>query len=239
MIVRLSDLTMPRPFSSAGPFQIYIGNLTEETTVNDIKPLFEKYGKVVECVVLQNYGFVHMKSEVAGRKCIQNLNGLLVNGQAILCEVARNFIGNLAESTKATQVRTLFKKYGHVVVCDIIRNYGFVYLDTSGDVIGAIKELNGMLVDGEPMIVKRTSDVQQRPSILELMKCYRCRRRHWTLECPKSAELHLRDRMMGGSGVCDVALYVITSFTINYIFLKLLKGGFTDNFGWLVWFSSI
>lgn len=45
-------------FSSVGTFKIFIGNLSDKSTNSDIKPLFEKYGKVVECDVVKNYGFV-------------------------------------------------------------------------------------------------------------------------------------------------------------------------------------
>lgn len=44
--------------SSVRTFKIFIGNLSEKTTANDIRPLFEKYGKVVECDVMKNFGFV-------------------------------------------------------------------------------------------------------------------------------------------------------------------------------------
>ena len=53
-------------FSSVGTFKIFIGNLADKTTTADIKPLFEKYGKVVECDVVKNYGFV-----VSGICCIK------------------------------------------------------------------------------------------------------------------------------------------------------------------------
>jgi RNA-binding protein 4 len=45
-------------FSSVGTFKIFIGNLADMTTITDIKPLFEAHGKVVECDVVKNYGFV-------------------------------------------------------------------------------------------------------------------------------------------------------------------------------------
>lgn len=46
------------PVSSVGTFKIFVGNLSDSTKTPDIKPLFEKYGKVVECDVVKNYGFV-------------------------------------------------------------------------------------------------------------------------------------------------------------------------------------
>lgn len=78
-----------------------------------------------------------MEEEEAGREAIKNLNNSLVNGTAIKVEAATSrkgpntptvkiFIGNLPDGSKAADVRALFGKYGTVVECDIIRNYGFV-----------------------------------------------------------------------------------------------------------------
>ena len=38
--------------------KIFLGNLSSDTTSDKIRPLFEKYGQVVECDVLKNFGFV-------------------------------------------------------------------------------------------------------------------------------------------------------------------------------------
>ena len=38
--------------------KIFIGNLSGDTEADDVRVLFEKYGTVVECDVLKNYGFV-------------------------------------------------------------------------------------------------------------------------------------------------------------------------------------
>ncbi|KAJ8946874.1 hypothetical protein NQ318_006784 [Aromia moschata] len=198
-------------FSSAGTFKIFIGNLAEKTAVTELRPLFEKYGKVVECDVVKNYGFVHMENESEGREAIQNLNGHMLNGQPMKCEAAKSrkapqtpttkiFVGNLTDNTKAPQIRELFKKFGTVVECDIVRNYGFVHLESSGDVNEAIKELNGTMVDGQPMKVQvSTSRVRQRPGMGDPEQCYRCGRGgHWSKECPKGmGPDRFRDRMFG------------------------------------------
>ncbi|XP_075238299.1 RNA-binding protein lark isoform X2 [Lycorma delicatula] len=200
-------------FSSVGTFKIFVGNLVDKTTSADIRPLFEKYGKVVECDVVKNYGFVHMENEESGRDAIQNLNGYLVNGTAMKVEAATSrkgpqtattklFVGNLSDNIKAPQVRALFSKYGTVVECDIVRNYGFVHIDTN-DVNNCIKELNGFVVDGEPIKVQvSTSRVRQRPGMGDPEQCYRCGRGgHWSRECPKTGmggpDRGFRDRMFG------------------------------------------
>ena len=40
------------------PVKIFIGNLSSDTTGDDLRPLFERYGRVSECDVIRNYGFV-------------------------------------------------------------------------------------------------------------------------------------------------------------------------------------
>ncbi|XP_052123842.1 RNA-binding protein lark isoform X2 [Frankliniella occidentalis] len=184
--------------SSAGTFKLFVGNLADKTTAAELRPLFEKYGKVVECDVVKNYGFVHMEKEEHGRDAISNLNGFMVDDSAIKVEAATSrkgphtatvkiFVGNLTDNTKAPEVRELFAKFGTVVECDIVRNYGFVHMDSTDNVAEAVRELNGHVIDGQPMKVQMsTSRVRQRPGMGDSEMCYRCGRGgHWSKECTK------------------------------------------------------
>ncbi|XP_034239431.1 RNA-binding protein lark-like isoform X2 [Thrips palmi] len=193
----LTHHNMPS-FSSSGTFKIFVGNLADSTTAAELRPLFEKYGKVVECDVVKNYGFVHMETEEQGRDAITNLNGFMLDNSAMKVEAATSrkgphtattkiFVGNLTDNTKAPEIRELFTKFGTVVECDIVRNYGFVHMDATDNVNEAVRELNGTLVDGQPMKVQiSTSRVRQRPGMGDSEMCYRCGRGgHWSKECTK------------------------------------------------------
>lgn len=95
-----------------------------------------------------------MENEESGKDAIQNLNGYLVHGSAMKVEAATSrkgpntpttkiFVGNLSDNTRAPEVRVLFAKFGTVVECDIVRNYGFVVrLNTLFFMISKIVLLN-------------------------------------------------------------------------------------------------
>ena len=38
--------------------KIFVGNIHRDAKVEDIRPLFEEYGEVVEADILMNYGFI-------------------------------------------------------------------------------------------------------------------------------------------------------------------------------------
>lgn len=163
-------------------FKLFIGNLDEQTKANDIRPLFEKYGKILECDVVKNYGFIHFQNENDSKEAIANLNGYVINGNAIKVETAKSrraansnttkiFVGNLTEKTRAPEVKALFEKFGTVLECDVIRNYGFIHLESQDNNVNeAIRELNGMMVDGQALKVQvSTSRVRQKPGIILLL----------------------------------------------------------------------
>ena len=42
----------------AGTAKVYVGNLPETCRRQELKEMFEKYGKIVECDIIRDYAFV-------------------------------------------------------------------------------------------------------------------------------------------------------------------------------------
>ncbi len=76
--------------------RIYVGNLSYQTTENDVASLFEQAGEVESVSIItdrdtgrsQGFGFVEMSNEDAD-KAIAQFNGMELNGRALTVNEAR------------------------------------------------------------------------------------------------------------------------------------------------------
>lgn len=76
---------------------IYVSNLSPQTSNEDLKGLFGKFGEVSSANVIMDkytgssrgFAFVEMSAEDAGSKAIQELNNTQLNGKFISVSVAR------------------------------------------------------------------------------------------------------------------------------------------------------
>nr|CAD7410154.1 unnamed protein product [Timema poppensis] len=66
--------------------KIFVGRLPEDAQAADLRRLFEQYGVVTECDILNRYGFVHMKTEEMATRAIQELNNADFMGVQISVE---------------------------------------------------------------------------------------------------------------------------------------------------------
>lgn len=70
--------------------KLYVGNLSFDSTQESIKPLFEKYGEVVDCFLptdresgkVRGFCFVTMPAAAAEEAC-NGLNGYELDGRAL------------------------------------------------------------------------------------------------------------------------------------------------------------
>lgn len=66
--------------------KIFVGNIADGVTDDELKELFLEHGKVTECDVLGSYGFVHMDSDGDAENAISKLDKHQLKGQAINVE---------------------------------------------------------------------------------------------------------------------------------------------------------
>ena len=76
---------------------IYVGNLPRKATEDDLRPLFEAFGKIMSVNVIKDkfsgeskgFGFVEMPKRTEAEAAIAGLNGKDLMGQALTVNEAR------------------------------------------------------------------------------------------------------------------------------------------------------
>jgi len=76
---------------------IYVGNLTWETTADDLLALFQEYGKVARAQVItdretgrsRGFGFVEMADDAGAERAVEALNGTDYKGRPLTVNEAR------------------------------------------------------------------------------------------------------------------------------------------------------
>lgn len=135
--------------------KIFIGNLSPDTTSDELRSLFSQYGKIAECTIVKNFGFVHMDDKAEAEEAIRNLHQYELNGQPMNVELSRGksrgstklHVGNIACTNQ--ELRAKFEEYGAVVECDIVKNYAFVHMERMEDAMEAISQLDNTAFKGD------------------------------------------------------------------------------------------
>uniref|UniRef100_A0A665VC67 RNA-binding protein 14 n=1 Tax=Echeneis naucrates TaxID=173247 RepID=A0A665VC67_ECHNA len=154
--------------------KIFIGNLACSTTPEELRELFEKYGKVTECDIVKNYGFVHMNSMSEAEEAIQNLHQHQLHGWRMNVEMSKGrpksttklHVSNLGEGVTSDVLRAKFEDFGPVVECDIVKDYAFVHMERMEDAMDAISKLDNTAFKGKLMSVQlSTSRLRTAPGM--------------------------------------------------------------------------
>ncbi|CAG5929604.1 splicing factor 1 isoform 4-T4 [Menidia menidia] len=172
--------------------KIFIGNLAADTTSDELRSLFSQYGKIAECSIVKNFGFVHMDDKAEAEEAIRNLHQYELNGQPLNVELSRGksrgstklHVGNIACTNQ--ELRAKFEEFGAVLECDIVKNYAFVHMERMEDAMEAINQMDNTAFKGKLMSVKlSTSRLRTAPGMGDRSGCYRCGQEgHWSKECP-------------------------------------------------------
>ncbi|XP_065104725.1 RNA-binding protein 4.2 isoform X1 [Paramisgurnus dabryanus] len=185
--------------------KIFVGNLSSSTTTEDLRSLFSQYGKVKECDVLKNYGFVHMDGKQDAEEAIRKLHHHELKGQPINVEMSKGkprgstklHVSNIGSNCTNQLLRDLFEKYGPVVECDIVKDYAFVHMERMEDAMEAISELENTNFQGNLIKVQlSTSRLRTIPGMGDQTGCYVCGEQgHWSKDCRRG-----QNGSYGGSG---------------------------------------
>jgi cold-inducible RNA-binding protein len=81
---------------------IYVGNLSQEVSEDDLRQAFEKFGTVDSASIIKDkyssqskgFGFVEMSSKEEGQKAIEELNSTELKGKTLTVNEARPKTGN-------------------------------------------------------------------------------------------------------------------------------------------------
>lgn len=68
--------------------KIFVGNIKNGTTNDQLREIFEPYGEVTEADVIGGYGFVHMANEQQAKEALKDLDGFKLNGNALHVELS-------------------------------------------------------------------------------------------------------------------------------------------------------
>uniref|UniRef100_A0A3Q3FYW7 RNA-binding protein 14 n=1 Tax=Labrus bergylta TaxID=56723 RepID=A0A3Q3FYW7_9LABR len=136
--------------------KIFIGNLACNATADELRELFEKYGKVTECDIVKNYGFVHMSNTSEAEEAIQNLHQQELHGWRMNVEMSKGrpksttklHVSNLGEGVDTEVLKAKFAEFGPVVECDIVKDYAFVHMEQMEDAMEAIDKLDNTAFKG-------------------------------------------------------------------------------------------
>jgi len=136
--------------------KIFIANLTDECTNEDLQTLFSQYGNVTECDKLPDkpIGFVHMDDQKSAEQAVRKINGLAYKGKRLKVELSNTkpikiFIGNVPHEATSKDLRTVFEDSGlEIHKCDKVegKGIGFAHVSSSKgfkEINRAILELNG------------------------------------------------------------------------------------------------
>ncbi|CAJ1086653.1 LOW QUALITY PROTEIN: RNA-binding protein 4.1-like [Xyrichtys novacula] len=141
--------------------KIFIGNLAPEAGKDEVEALFTQYGTVTECAKYKNYAFVHMEDRKAANKAIEELDKYKLNGRPINVEPSRGknqgpvklHIANV-ERGFDKELRDLFKEYGTVTECAVVKNFAFVHMLNSEEAMDAIQGLDNTEFQGKRIHVQ-------------------------------------------------------------------------------------
>ncbi|KAJ4453698.1 putative RNA-binding protein BRN1 [Paratrimastix pyriformis] len=182
---------MSIPVHPPGACKLFVGQVPRQMTEQDLKPIFEPFGNILEVVVIKDKmsgqskgcAFVVYSTKAEADNCMAGLHmKVTLPGAASLIQVKyaesggqpadfKLFVGMLPRTASEEDVRPVFSQFGSITEIAIIRGpggesrgYGFVRFQFQHEAQNAINTLNGVYqMDGSPSpLVVKFADLKDR-----------------------------------------------------------------------------
>jgi RNA recognition motif-containing protein len=92
MMPRRRDRSPPSPPPSAPStmsiFPVYVGNISAEVAVADLRALFNRVGRVLEVTILADYGFVTYADVAEAKQAIKVFDGYKMSGEKLKVDLS-------------------------------------------------------------------------------------------------------------------------------------------------------
>ncbi|XP_077253108.1 flowering time control protein FPA-like [Tasmannia lanceolata] len=143
---------------------LWVGNLSSETTDSDLMGVFAKYGALdsVTTYSSRNFAFVYFRHLDDARSAKEALQGTIVCGSPIRIEFARPakpgkhlWVGAISSSVSKEQLEDEFLKFGKIEEFKFLRDRNSALVDyyKLEDAVAALKNMNGKRLGGEQIRV--------------------------------------------------------------------------------------
>ena len=88
---------------------IFVGNLSHQTAVDDLRQAFESHGEVTSASIIKDkfsgeskgFGFIEMPTQSEAEAAIANLNGKELDGRALTVNVAKPRTENRGQGNRS------------------------------------------------------------------------------------------------------------------------------------------
>ena len=172
--------------------KLFVGNLADHTTAQDLRGLFAQVGPVVSAHLIldrstgrsKGFGFVEMESAEAAR-AITQLHHTMLHGRPLSVTEARPpastdgrrppirlFVNNLSYETTAAELKDLFSSVGPVSFVSLPveresgkpRGFAFVEFTEAAHAHEAVRRFHAQLLNGRALAVSEAQAKESRPS---------------------------------------------------------------------------
>ena len=111
--------------------KLFIGNIAEGTTNEQLKSVFERFAGVIEADVIKNYGFVHIDANAGRQKVneiIRELNGYNLNGNSIRVQMSTSGVRQRPGMGGDQCYRYSDPRYSYPNLNSPLKNYYFLLI---------------------------------------------------------------------------------------------------------------